>query len=203
MEEIPSKNMDIEITYSKRVPIDAVKEFKQFCGTVNIPVRLETKNKQSEHLDSIISDILIYISQHQTEILVNDIIIPSALIGFFAGVKLLYSRIKKKIDLDATQKRETNFIALVFCFKQGKLIIPIEASLNNDEKDVCLDELSHYLQSGQLETILGNMDYSTYLLWWEGTLNYDNRNHHWYPVYYGSHEKRLAQVMKRASDTGH
>ena len=192
----------ITIIYNKHVSVDAIEEFKKEIGRdLKLPVKLEAEDEHSKGFDKVTSFIILYLGGRFAEALVKKTLIDPLTDKLVSGIKSLWTRVKESLKKNAqpAPTSGSNFILIMLSCEAGKLNINIPEGLDQEQSNICFEALSAYFKSGQLPAILGNMDYSDRLGWWELALNYDIKNQVWYPIYHGDFKKRMEEALKKSS----
>lgn len=183
-----------------RIPDEIAKDFASEVDN-SIHIKL-VKSKEYESFTGGPADIIIYIKEHLTEILVGAIVGPAV----YDSIKFSISRLWKKLISFYSRKRtieeDKNCISLNIEFKnEGEVEFILSGSVKEKEIQEIINGLFDYLKAqNRIKTDLMNSDYqdkdSTKP---KITMRFNEETKSWEPVNVVQLRKQFDELLKNAS----
>jgi hypothetical protein len=183
------------------IPEEFITDFK---NNIDRSLTLTTQHDTGEisYLDGGPSDIIIFIEEHLTEIIIGGILIPAIYDGLKLAIKRLWIKIVKYYSKQNTVfEEDKNFIELNFKIKPDKTIIfNLKGNIDDKLVDKITENLFEYLKDLEKhKTDFNNPDYQSTN---EDDLNiimiFNTTNNTWEPFNYSNINKKMGDMFRKA-----
>lgn len=193
---------EIMIIYQHYVPTELIEVFAPIRNELQIEI---THKKQEIHFDNFngseISDIVIYIRQHSTEILVGNFLSAMAYDILLAGLKSLWVNLSKlaikKIAGSGTKTIKSKKISINLMNGDRVVEIVLEGDVNKSEAQAIIEKSFNFINSNKVDESFENPDFVSQ----KGskkviTLIYNHEKELWEPENYGENKREFEKFVR-------
>lgn len=190
--EIKNHKPDIEISY-RHLPEEILKDFHL---NFDCSIVLHISHDKKEYFDFTggPADILIYIKEHQTELIAGGLLVNAAYDGIKFAIKNLWKRLIKHYSKHKTDYQDNkNYISLNFEIKPDKTLqYQLKGCVDEKIVDQLTDSIFEYLQNEEKR----NNDFNNSELRDSHTLKsrirmcYNSQTNEWEPVNFTELKKK-------------
>jgi hypothetical protein len=132
-------NNEIKILHASYIPLELIHEFTSEIGTHENPGSLEIRQQEEKYINFIgpdLSDIIIFIRQHATDITVNAFLAPMIYDIIKTGLPKLWAKFSKKAVMMVSlnrQQEKTKRISLLIKKDDSGVEIVLEGNVDDPE----------------------------------------------------------------------
>lgn len=194
---------NIEIRY-RHIPSEITDDIQKDLERANLTVSIVHDKKEYFNFTGGPADILIYIDNHLTEIIIGGLLLPAAYDTLKYSIKTTWKKLvlhygKRKSELE----EDKNHIELNFKLHENKTI-EFNLSGDIDEKTInnVVDKLFEYLKDKEKHNNdFQNKDYKDRLdLKPRIRMRYNPNTNKWEPTNFAEIKKQLDDLMRRAEE---
>lgn len=188
---------ELNIEYQSYIPDNLITDFAQLAHPTKIEKNVVKTSRWNNFETTPINDIIIYISQHQTEFLVS--IMTNAV---WAGIVLLWvgiSKLSRKLFPHGRQLDDKKTSILIHISDSTRGIdIVFEGDVTKEQADTLIDSVKQFLNSGKVDDFFNNSDYieekfNKPVI----TLKYNQEIGIWEPENFGEKRRRSEELRKQ------
>lgn len=192
------------IVYQDYIPDKLIGDFKALGLDKVFDIDISTKKeveKYSYFTGYEIVDIVIYIQQHTTELIVSGLLVNSAYDLLKGGLKLLWVGLSKlsinKLQSDGKETGKPKSISVRLVNEDRTVEFVLEGDINEEQADKIIDESFKFISSTRLNDAFQNPDF---LLTTEDKpcirLIHNKEKHVWEPEDFGKYRKQMNEFQK-------
>ncbi len=197
-----SKFKKIAVSYNRNLPEDIFFEFKDNLDVHTDDLKYSsTIPRQGLNFSPEIHDIFVYVSKHQTELIVTTVIAPFVYDILKSSLLFLWNRIWRLIKERVNQKKsdveKINF-TLVFQIAEGKEVEFLLTEIPETElAKKSVDEAIRIIQSSEAEQFFLNEDFisknaTSSII----RLEFDKESKNWKPINFANKRKEIEAMRK-------
>jgi len=189
------------IEYQHYIPETIINEFEKSGIGNEFAVEYVKKEKPrySNFTGEEIRDIVIFVQQHETELIVKGLLIKATYDLLKAGIKGLWSELKKINDKKAEPSRSNRCMSIHLQDKERTIEIKLDGDFDDKVADTMLDKAIEFIQSNEVEKSFTNPDFIP-----NGrpqpTINliYNKEKGTWEPENFGQYRRRMKDIERKA-----
>lgn len=151
---------NLKIVYESYIPVDLISDFTHMVQPSKVD-KIEKTGSWNNFETVVINDIIIYIKQHPTEIIIGSFVSNAAWEILKSGIKLLWVGISKlpiKILHSGTQTNKVKNILLRFSDETRGIDVVFEGEVNEQQADDIIDRLKETISSEKINDIFYDSD---------------------------------------------
>jgi hypothetical protein len=144
----------IKVVYQHYIPDSLITEFEKTGIGKKLNIELEQEKTEKKYYNFIgpeISDIVIYIQQHTTELIVGGLLTNIAYDSLKAGLKVLWIGLRKlsvkKYESGGKSTEKQKRISLLLRNKDRNVEIAMNGEINDQQIDKIIDEAFKFINS--------------------------------------------------------
>lgn len=178
------------IQYQHDIPDELILELKNNLREFNVIVEKQPDSVYEYATGSAINDILIYISENQTSLIVSGLIVRATYDLFKFSIGDLYKGLKKHLSKDSNGKLGQKKISIKHRIGEQTLDFELETNLNDDLVEKAIEQSFELLKSEKTKEIITNKDYlSKEYDYKQAKFLFNVNNGLWEPINYGEIRK--------------
>ena len=196
---------EITISYRDYLPSDLISDFVKLAEGLKVPVR-ENKIVSQKRFYNFegpeIHDLIIFINQHQTELVVG--LLGAATYDIIRyGIKRIWVGISRLVKnrLYSTGKKEKEDKSILFIISDinKRIEVAFKGDVSEDQADKIINKLFEFFSSESLNESFSNPDYHPNN---EDIptikLIFNKETDTWEPENYGERRRKMDEIMKEA-----
>jgi len=191
------------IQYKNYIEDDIILEFKDKLKDFEIITEKLPEPEFHYATGDVVSDILIFINENQTALIVSNILGRATYDLLKYSIKELFTGFKKLLKRKNNKETNTKSHTLTLNFKilDKSVDFEINATLDNETANKAIDKAFEYLESKRTEQDLQNQDYLSkeydYNL---AKYKYNSESGLWFPINYGDERRKLKNLIDKANN---
>jgi len=196
---------EITISYRDYLPSDLISDFVKLAQEQEVPVKKNKIVSQKRVLNfegPEIHDLIIFINQHQAELIVG--LIGAAFYDIFKyGIRNIWvgisKLVKNRLYSSGKKEKEDKSILFIVSDKTKRIEVVFKGDVSEDQADKILNKLFEYFDSETLNETFSNPDYhpnNEDLPTIRLIFNKDTNT--WEPENYGERRRKMDELMKEA-----
>jgi len=192
---------ELTITYQDYIPDGLIRDFRKLVQSNELQIKVSKKER--EHSDGrwnnfetvAVNDIIIYINQHPTELIIN-FISDSVFLLIVTGIKQLWVTISKpSVQKIGGEKG----IELKIKDVSKSIDVSFSGDVNEKQADLIIEGFVDYLKSKNVNNAFDNPDYvNTKSDKPEIRLIYNQENKTWEPENFGEKRRKMDELRNQA-----
>ncbi|MET0465870.1 MAG: hypothetical protein ABW007_22095 [Chitinophagaceae bacterium] len=197
---------EMKIVYQHYIPDDLIVEFDKLRVGDHLQVEIKTKKAEQKYYNfngPEIADILIYVEEHTTELIVSGFLVNVAYDMFKSGLKLLWTGISnlavKKMNANDKQTDKKKSISITLAVKDRAIEVILEGDVEDKQANILIDEAFKFISPESLNEAFNNPDFIE-----QPTdkpkirLRFDKEKQVWQPENFGEHRRQVSDFQKWA-----
>lgn len=190
---------ELTITYQDYIPDELIRDFRKLVQSNELQIKVSKKER--EHSDGrwnnfetvAVNDIIIYINQHPTELIIN-FISDSVFLLIVTGIKQLWVNISKpSVQKIGGEKG----IELKIKDVSKSIDVSFSGDVNEKQADLIIKGFVDYLKSKNVNNAFDNPDYvNTKNDKPEIHLIYDKEEDIWEPENFGEQKRKMEELRR-------
>lgn len=190
---------ELTITYQDYIPDELIRDFRKLVQSNELQIKVSKKER--EHSDGrwnnfetvAVNDIIVYINQHPTELIIN-FISDSVFLLIVTGIKQLWVNISKP----SVQKiGRGKGIELKIRDVSKSIDVSFSGDVNEKQADLIIESFVDYLKSKNVNNAFDNPDYvNTKSDKPEIHLIYDKEEDIWEPENFGEQKRKMEELRR-------
>jgi hypothetical protein len=187
----------IVIQYNRNLPNELIDKFKEDLPEFTVFIEKQTDSEWEYATGSFINDIIIYISDNYTSLIVTGLIVRASYDLLKHAILELFKGLKKSPKIKTSDK--TKKMSIKCHIGEKTLDFEMETNLNDEIIEKAIDQSFQLLKDHEHEDIIDNMDYlSQEFDFKQVKYLYNPNNNLWEPVNYGEIRKKKQELLNRA-----
>lgn len=157
---------EFKIVYQHYIPDDLISDFKKTGLNEKLDIELVLEKEEQKYYNftsSEIADIVIYIHQHTTELLVGGLLLSATYDLLKAGLTLLWTGLSKltikKLKSGDKETFKPKCISVRLVGKERAVEIVLDGDVNEEKADKIIDESFKYINSERINEDFNNPDF--------------------------------------------
>lgn len=198
---------EFKIVYQHYIPDELISEFEKIGLDKQLQVDIRKEKVEQKYYNftgSEISDIVIYIQQHTTELIVCGLLVNLAYDTLIGGIKLLWTGLSKlaikKLQSDGKVTEKPKSISIRLMDKDRAVEIVLNGEVPTDEQaSKIIEESFKFMNSSKLNEAFNNPDFIPN----EKPrirLIYNKEKQVWAPENFGVYRKEIAEYERWANE---
>jgi hypothetical protein len=190
------------IQYQPDIPEKLILEFKHDLQDFNVIVEKQTDSESEYAVSTFINDIIIYISQNQTALIVSGLIVRATydLLKFSLGK--LFTGLKKHIAQSNVINPEQKKISIKHTIGDKTIEFELETNLSDELYEKVIEQSFEILKDDNTQTILYNQDYlSKEFDYRQAKFIFNEQSGLWEPINYGIIRKKYEDSIKNVNQS--
>lgn len=199
---------EIKIVYQHYVPDELITGFEKLQLSSQLQVDIKNEKEEQKYYNFAgpeIADIVIYIQQNTTELIVNGLLAKLAYDALKGGLKFLWTEISKlaikKLQANGKETDTSKSIYLRLSNKERAVEVLLEGNIDNDKADKVIDDALKFVSSENLNKIFENPDFI------EGKIEkpririkFNREKQIWEPENFGEYRRKIEEYQKWAGE---
>ncbi len=191
----------IVIQCKNDIPNDLILDLKSNLNGFEIVFEKQQPDSDFEYASgSSINDILIYISQNQTSLIVSGLLINTTYDILKFSICQLYKGLKKLLNNNRNkQKPEQRKISIKHTIGEKTIEFELETNLSDKLTEMIIEKSFEVLKSENINEILNNKDFlSNEYDYKSAKYTYNTDTNSWEPINYGKIRKEIIELNNDA-----
>jgi hypothetical protein len=199
---------EMKIVYQHYIPEELIADFEKLGVDHQLQVEIKKEKEEQKYYNftgSEIADIVIYVQQHTTELIVGGLLVNLAYDTFKGGLKLLWTGISKlaikKLQSKGKETDKLKSISLRLMDKDRAVEVVLEGDVDDKQADKVIDEAIKFISSEKLNEAFKNSDFIP-----EQTekprirLKFNKELQVWEPENFGEYRRQIEAYQKWAEE---
>ncbi len=193
-------NENFIIQYQESIHDDSILEFKNDLKGYNVIIDKQPEPEYHYATGSLINDIIIFISENQTNLIVSGLIVRGTYDLLKFSITKLISRIRKKAQSKGEEITETKKISVKHNIGDKTIEFEIEANLSDELIEKAIEQSFQLLQEQQTIEILKDVNFlSKEYDYKQAKFIFNEKNNLCEPINYGEIRKEYVELIKKAN----
>lgn len=157
---------EIKIVYQHYIPDELIADFEKLGLDNQLQLEIKKEKEEQKYYNltgTEIADIVIYIQQHTTELIVGGLLVNLAYDTFKGGLKLLWIGISKlaikKLQSNGKDADKSKSISLRLMDKDRSVEVVLEGDVDDKQADKAIVEAVKFISSDKLNEAFKNPDF--------------------------------------------
>lgn len=200
---------ELKIVYQHYIPDELISNFEKLGLDKQLKVDIKKEKEEQKYHNftgSEISDIVIYIQQHTTELIVSGMLVNLAYDMLIGGIKLLWTELSKlaikKLQSGSKEKDKRKSISVRLMDKERAIEIILDGDFATEEQaSKIIDESFKFMSSPKLNETFNNPDFiPNEKAKPKIRLIYNMEKQVWEPENFGEYRRIMAEYEKWANE---
>ncbi len=198
---------EFKIVYQHYIPEKLIADFEKTGLDEKLEVELVLEKEEQKYYNftgSEIADIVIYIQQHTTELLVGGLLISATYDLLKGGVKLLWTGLSKlavkKLQSGGKETDKNKSISIRLMGKERAVEIILAGDVNEEQADKIIDESFKYVNSEKINEDFKNPDFIPNNNTEKPRIRliYNKEKQIWEPENFGEYRRKMEEYQRWA-----
>ncbi len=200
---------ELKIVYQHYVPDELISDFEKLRLDKQLQVDIKKEKEEQKYYNftgSEISDIVIYIQQHTTELIVGGLLVNLAYDTLIGGIKLLWTGLSKlaikKLQSGGKETDKPKSISVRLIDKDRAVEILLDGDVATEEQaNKIIEESFKFMNSPKLNEAFSNPDFiPNEKAKPRIRLIYNKEKQIWEPENFGEYRRKIAKYEKWANE---
>ncbi len=198
---------EFKIVYQHYIPEELIGDFEKTGLSEKLDIELVLEKEEQKYYNftgSEIADIVIYIQQHTTELLVGGLLVSATYDILKGGVKLLWTGLSKlavkKLQSGGKETDKPKSISIRLMGKERAVEIVLDGDVNEEQADKIIDESFKYVNSEKINEDFKNPDFipNSKAEKPRIRLKYNKKKQIWEPENFGEYRRKMEEYQRWA-----
>ncbi len=183
------------IQYQDDIPEELIAELRHNLQKFNIVVEKQTGSEYEYATGSLINDIIIYISENQTSLIVSGLIIRASYDLLKYSLGILFKGLKKHLQQSGDQKSIIKKISIKHRIGEKTVDFELETNIKDEMVEKAIDQSFEVLKSEDTKSIIKDQNYlSKEFDFKQAKFIFNEQNGLWEPINYGAIRKEYGKL---------
>ena len=198
---------EFKIVFQHYIPEELIADFEKTGLNENLDIELVLEKEEQKFYNfsgSEIADIVIYIQQHTTELLVGGLLVSTTYDILKGGVKLLWTGLSKlavkKLQSGGKETDKPKSISVRLMGKERAVEIVLDGDVNEEQADKIIDESFKYVNSEKINEDFKNPDFIPNNKAEKPRIRliYNKEKQTWEPENFGEYRRKMEEYQRWA-----
>lgn len=198
---------ELKIVYQHYIPDELISDFEKTGLNEKLDVELVLEKEEQKYYNftgSEIADIVIYIQQHTTELLVGGLLVSATYDILKGSVKLLWTGLSKltvkKLQSGGKETDKPKSISIRLMGKERAVEIVLDGDVNEEQADKIIDESFKYVNSEKINEDFKNPDFIPNNKAEKPRIRliYNKEKQIWEPENFGEYRRKMEEYQRWA-----
>lgn len=198
---------EFKIVYQHYIPEELIADFEKIGLNEKLDIELVSEKEEQKYYNftgSEIADIVIYIQQHTTELLVGGLLVSTTYDLLKGGVKLLWTGLSKlavkKLQSGGKETDKPKSISVRLMGKERAVEIVLDGDVNEEQADKIIDESFKYVNSEKINEDFMNPDFIPNNKAEKPRIRliYNKEKQTWEPENFGEYRRKIEEYQRWA-----
>jgi len=198
---------EFKIVYQHYIPEELIADFERTGLNEKLDIELVLEKEEQKYYNftgSEIADIVIYIQQHTTELIVGGLLVSATYDILKGGVKLLWTGLSKlavkKLQSGGKETDKPKSISVRLMGKERAVEIVLDGDVNEKQADKIIDESFKYVNSEKINEDFKNPDFIPNNKSEKPRIRliYNKEKQIWEPENFGEYRRKMEEYQRWA-----